>query len=69
MGLLCQHMRSSLSTTDALESRVQHIIFVKEFADLASIFQSKVDALITGYEEIQRSIEDLRVCPFDVEKV
>ncbi|KAG0004346.1 hypothetical protein BGZ79_009578 [Entomortierella chlamydospora] len=47
---------------DARENR--HIMFVREFASVVSIFQDKVDALISIYDDIMKLIDELPVCPF-----
>ncbi|KAK3828336.1 MAG: dynein heavy chain [Benniella sp.] len=51
---------------DARENR--HLMFVREFSSVVSIFQDKVDALISIYDEILKLIDELPVCPFVHEK-
>ncbi|KAF9438119.1 hypothetical protein BGZ76_009650 [Entomortierella beljakovae] len=50
------------NTLDARENR--HIMFVREFASVVSIFQDKVDALISIYDDIMKLIDELPVCQF-----
>ncbi|KAI7825176.1 dynein heavy chain [Gamsiella multidivaricata] len=50
------------SAVDARENR--HIMFVREFASVVSIFQDKVDSLISIYDEIVKLIDELPVCLF-----
>ncbi|KAG0078658.1 hypothetical protein BGZ90_004687, partial [Linnemannia elongata] len=50
------------SAADARENR--HIVFVREFASVVSIFQDKVDSLIAIYDDIMKLIDELPVCPF-----
>lgn len=47
---------------DARENR--HIMFVREFASVVSIFQDKVDSLISIYDDIMKLIDELPVCAF-----
>ncbi|CAG8442752.1 1825_t:CDS:10 [Diversispora eburnea] len=46
----------------------KHDKFVRDFADSVSNFQDKVDTLITSYEDITRHIEDLKTCPYKLNK-
>ncbi|CAG8502150.1 6068_t:CDS:10 [Scutellospora calospora] len=46
----------------------KHVTFIREFANIVSIFQDKVDALITNYEEISRLIENLKSCAYQMKK-
>ncbi|KAF9287595.1 hypothetical protein BGZ68_001583 [Mortierella alpina] len=50
------------SSADARENR--HLMFVREFASVVSIFQDKVDSLIEIYDDIMKLIDELPVCPF-----
>ncbi|KAI8361054.1 dynein heavy chain [Mortierella sp. GBAus27b] len=50
------------SSLGARENR--HLMFVREFASVVSIFQDKVDALISIYDEILKLIDELPVCSF-----
>ncbi|OZJ04271.1 hypothetical protein BZG36_02479 [Bifiguratus adelaidae] len=50
---------------DARENR--HVMFVREFASVVSIFQDKVDALIGYSAEIGTILEDLQTCPYSKE--
>ncbi|KAK3805063.1 MAG: dynein heavy chain [Linnemannia elongata] len=50
------------SAADARENR--HIVFVREFASVVSIFQDKVDSLIAIYDDIMKLIDELPVCSF-----
>ncbi|KAF9140779.1 hypothetical protein BGX30_005985 [Mortierella sp. GBA39] len=50
------------SAADARENR--HIVFVREFASVVSIFQDKVDSLISIYDDIIKLIDELPVCSF-----
>src|SRR5688572_14980535 len=61
-----RHFRPNLHLTgSALDSsESQHVTFVREFANQVSIFQDKVDALITSYDDISRHIEDLKTCAY-----
>ena len=52
---------------DARENR--HVMFVREFANVVSVFQDKVDALIGYYEDINKSIEEMKACPYQVERL
>ncbi|KAK9719430.1 dynein heavy chain [Basidiobolus ranarum] len=51
---------------DARENR--HVMFVREFANIVSVFQDKVDSLIMVNDEIVQSIEELRVCSYQSER-
>ncbi|KAF9161045.1 hypothetical protein DFQ26_004928 [Actinomortierella ambigua] len=42
----------------------RHLMFVREFASVVSIFQDKVDALISINDDINKLIDELPVCPF-----
>ncbi|CAG8621164.1 6805_t:CDS:10, partial [Dentiscutata erythropus] len=46
----------------------QHDAFIREFANIVSEFQYKVDSLITNYEDILRLIEDLKRCAYQAKK-
>ncbi|KAF8934382.1 dynein heavy chain [Dissophora ornata] len=50
------------NAVDARENR--HIMFVREFASVVSIFQDKVDSLISIYDEIMKLIDELPACAF-----
>ncbi|KAI7858782.1 dynein heavy chain [Circinella umbellata] len=52
---------------DARENR--HVMFVREFANVVSVFQDKVDALIGYYEDINKSIEEMKACPYQVDRL
>lgn len=43
-------------------------MFVREFANVVSVFQDKVDALIGYYDEINKSIEEMNACPYQVDR-
>ncbi|CAI2172645.1 16667_t:CDS:10, partial [Funneliformis geosporum] len=66
-----RHFRPNLHITGGtLESTEnQHVTFVREFANQVSIFQDKVDALITSYDDISRLIEDLKTCAYKSRKL
>jgi dynein heavy chain 1 len=51
---------------DARENR--HVTFVREFANIVSLFQDKVDSLITYHDEINKSVEDMKSCPYQIDK-
>lgn len=51
---------------DTRENR--HVNFVREFANVVSVFQDKVDALIGYYDDINKSIEEMKGCPYQVER-
>ncbi|KAJ3099515.1 hypothetical protein HDU96_010687, partial [Phlyctochytrium bullatum] len=46
----------------------RHVIFVREFASLVSIFQDKVNTAIAIYDDIKYAIEELKSCVFIKEK-
>ncbi|KAG0049018.1 hypothetical protein BGZ83_006135 [Gryganskiella cystojenkinii] len=48
----------------AATSENRHIAFVREFASVVSIFQDKVDSLISIYDDVMKLIDELPVCPF-----
>ncbi|KAI7899864.1 dynein heavy chain [Cokeromyces recurvatus] len=50
---------------DARENR--HVMFVREFANVVSVFQDKVDALIGYYDEITKSVDEMKICSYQVE--
>lgn len=43
-------------------------MFVREFANVVSVFQDKVDALIGYYDEINKSIDEMNACPYQVDR-
>ncbi|KAL0081796.1 dynein heavy chain [Phycomyces blakesleeanus] len=51
---------------DARENR--HVMFVREFANVVSVFQDKVDALIGYYDDISKSTEEMKTCPYQAER-
>lgn len=51
---------------DARENR--HVMFVREFANVVSVFQDKVDALIGYYDDINKSIEEMKACPYQIDR-
>lgn len=51
---------------DARENR--HVMFVREFANVVSVFQDKVDSLISYYEDINKSIEEMKSCPYQANR-
>ena len=51
---------------DARENR--HVMFVREFANVVSVFQDKVDALIGYYDDITKGIDEMKTCPYQTEK-
>ncbi|CEG69843.1 Putative Dynein heavy chain [Rhizopus microsporus] len=51
---------------DARENR--HVMFVREFANVVSVFQDKVDALIGYYDDITKGIDEMKACPYQTEK-
>ncbi|KAF7729943.1 hypothetical protein EC973_003356 [Apophysomyces ossiformis] len=60
---------SSYITGTPLDSREnRHVMFVREFANVVSVLQDKVDALIGYYEDITKSIEEMKTCPYQVER-
>ncbi|KAF9586482.1 hypothetical protein BGW38_004001 [Lunasporangiospora selenospora] len=42
----------------------RNVMFVRDFANVVSIFQDKVDSLISIYHEIMKLIEELPICAF-----
>ncbi|KAI8852562.1 dynein heavy chain and region D6 of dynein motor-domain-containing protein [Chytridium lagenaria] len=46
----------------------RHVVFVREFASIVSVFQDKVNSAISIYDEIKLSIEELKICVFSREK-
>ncbi|CAH1756141.1 13650_t:CDS:10 [Entrophospora sp. SA101] len=61
-----RHFHPNIGSMDSHEN--QHVTFVREFAKQVSIFQDKVDALITTYEDISRYIDELKTCPYKKNK-
>ncbi|KAI7869607.1 dynein heavy chain [Mucor mucedo] len=51
---------------DARENR--HVMFVREFANVVSVFQDKVDALIGYYDEITKGVDEMKACPYQAER-
>ncbi|CAM0135389.1 unnamed protein product [Umbelopsis sp. WA50703] len=51
---------------DARENR--HVSFVREFANIVSVFQDKVDSLITYNDDINKAVEEMNTCPYEVDK-
>ncbi|KAG2237733.1 dynein heavy chain [Thamnidium elegans] len=51
---------------DARENR--HVMFVREFANVVSVFQDKVDSLIGYYDEITKGIDEMKACPYQAER-
>lgn len=51
---------------DARENR--HVSFVREFANIVSVFQDKVDSLITYNDDINKAVEEMNTCPYQVDK-
>lgn len=43
-------------------------MFVREFANVVSVFQDKVDSLISYYEDINKGIEEMKSCPYQVNR-
>nr|CAG8506850.1 6173_t:CDS:10 [Entrophospora candida] len=64
------HYHPNMHMTGSLDSpENQHVTFVRDFANQVSIFQDKVDALISGYEDISRYIDDLKTCLYKKAKL
>jgi len=55
------------TTFDKRDKGHGHIMFVREFAELVSKFQDKVNLLIGFYEEINNAISDMETCPYQPE--
>ncbi|KAJ3090057.1 hypothetical protein HK102_004799, partial [Quaeritorhiza haematococci] len=51
---------------DGRENR--HVVFVREFASVVSIFQDKVNGVLAINDEISAAVEELRTCPFQKDK-
>ncbi|CAO3598448.1 unnamed protein product [Absidia cylindrospora] len=51
---------------DSRENR--HVTFVREFANVVSVFQDKVDSLIGYYEDINKGIDEMKACPYQVDR-
>ncbi|ORX61965.1 dynein heavy chain [Hesseltinella vesiculosa] len=51
---------------DARENR--HVMFVREFANVVSVFQDKVESLIGYYDELNKGIEEMKACPYQAER-
>ncbi|KAI8974487.1 dynein heavy chain [Pilobolus umbonatus] len=51
---------------DARENR--HVMFVREFANVVSVFQDKVDSLIGYYDEITKGVDEMKFCPYQAER-
>ncbi|GAA5808073.1 hypothetical protein MFLAVUS_001455 [Mucor flavus] len=51
---------------DARENR--HVMFVREFANVVSVFQDKVDSLIGYYDEITKGVDEMKACPYQAER-
>lgn len=63
------HRPLSYITGSPLDTREnRHVNFVREFANVVSVFQDKVDALIGYYDDINKSIEEMKGCPYQVER-
>ncbi|CAJ0883095.1 1976_t:CDS:10 [Entrophospora sp. SA101] len=64
------HYHPNMHMTGSLDSpENQHVTFVRDFANQVSIFQDKVDALISSYEDISRYIDDLKTCLYKKAKL
>ncbi|KAJ5340789.1 hypothetical protein N7541_009913 [Penicillium brevicompactum] len=65
------HVKQSALANGAIESSLpgrsesKHVQFVREFAFSASTLQSKTTVLISINENIQKSIHELKTCPYD----
>ncbi|KAI8066635.1 dynein heavy chain [Gongronella butleri] len=51
---------------DARENR--HVMFVREFANVVSVFQDKVESLIGYYDELNKGIDEMKSCPYQAER-
>lgn len=51
---------------DARENR--HVTFVREFANIVSLFQDKVDSLITYHDDINKGVEEMKSCQYQIDK-
>ncbi|KAJ3389103.1 hypothetical protein HDU92_001163 [Lobulomyces angularis] len=49
-------------------SETRNVTFVKEFSVAVSIFQDKVNSVLSIYDEINLAVEELKNCPFAKEK-
>ncbi|KAI8967648.1 dynein heavy chain [Mycotypha africana] len=59
------HRPLSFMTGTPLDTREnRHVMFVREFANVVSVFQDKVDALIGYYDEISKSIDEMKTCSY-----
>ncbi|KAJ3290947.1 hypothetical protein HK104_006430 [Borealophlyctis nickersoniae] len=52
---------------EARENR--HVTYVREFASVVSVFQDKVNSVLSIYERINMTVEDLKSCPFEFAKI
>lgn len=65
------HVKQSALANGAIESSLpgrsesKHVQFVREFAFSASTLQNKTTVLISINENIQKSIHELKTCPYD----
>ncbi|SAL98745.1 hypothetical protein [Absidia glauca] len=63
------HRPLSYLTGTPLDSREnRHVTFVREFANVVSVFQDKVDSLIGYYEDINKGIDEMKACPYQVDR-
>ncbi|KAJ3032718.1 hypothetical protein HDV00_007194 [Rhizophlyctis rosea] len=51
---------------DSRENR--HVTYVREFASFVSVFQDKVNAVLSIYGEINLAVDELRTCTFELSK-
>ncbi|RKP08503.1 dynein heavy chain [Thamnocephalis sphaerospora] len=59
-----------LALGQSSDSRMsRHVQFVREFANVVSVYQDKVDALIGYHAEIANSVQELQRCPYRSEKL
>ncbi|XHG04755.1 hypothetical protein AWENTII_008001 [Aspergillus wentii] len=65
------HVKQSALANGAIDSTIpsrgesKHVQFVREFAGSASVLQSKTAVLASINENIQKSIHELKTCPYD----
>ncbi|KAJ3101821.1 hypothetical protein HDU97_001047 [Phlyctochytrium planicorne] len=47
----------------------RHVVFVREFASIVSVFQDKVNSAISIFDEIKACLDELRACAFSQDKL
>ena len=52
-------------STSGARSESKHVQFVRDFATTASLLQSKTSTLQGTYQDIQKTMDELRICPYE----